>query len=72
MEAGARFRESLDVLGAIQCGPELAQSLLAYGRFKIAERASDGREMLERALGLFEAMGANGWVDETTIALQNR
>ncbi|MDX2459356.1 MAG: AAA family ATPase [Gammaproteobacteria bacterium] len=72
MEAGARFRESLDVLGAIQCGPELAQSLLAYGRFKIAERASDGREMLERALGLFKAMGANGWVDETTIALQNR
>jgi hypothetical protein len=34
--------------------------LLAYGRFKVADDTSGGRAMIERALGLFENMGAAG------------
>ena len=34
-EAEAEFRRSLDIVGTIQSRSELAQSLLAYGRFKL-------------------------------------
>ena len=33
-EADAAFRRSFEALDTIQCPPELAQTLLAYGRFR--------------------------------------
>ena len=63
------FRRSIDILQAIQSRPELAQSLLAFGRF---ERAIDGdkaEEFLHSALKLFKEMEADGWVEETQSAL---
>jgi tetratricopeptide (TPR) repeat protein len=69
-EADAAFRHSLQVLEEIQSRPELAQSLLAYGRFKAAgDDPAGGRTLIERALRLFEEMGATGWIDEARAAL---
>ena len=69
-EADAAFRRSLEVLEDIQSRPELGQTLLAYGRFRLLDDAIQGRRIVERALGLFEEMGATGWVEEarTTLA----
>jgi tetratricopeptide (TPR) repeat protein len=69
-EAEAEHRRSLDILGAIQSRPELAQSLLAYGRFRSADDPADGRRLLEQALALFEDMDAIGWIEETQAALE--
>ena len=68
--ADAAFRNSLQVLERIQSRPELAQTLLAYGRFKAAgDDPAAGRKLIERALSLFEEMGATGWIDEARAAL---
>ena len=67
-----RFRQSLEVLEAIQSRPELAQTLLAFGRFRTRDDDTGGRGLIERALRLFEDMGAPGWVDEARAALAAR
>jgi tetratricopeptide (TPR) repeat protein len=68
-EADAAFRRSLEVLEGIQSPPELAQTLLAYGRFRRGDNALEDRAMIERALSLFEEMGAVGWIEEARAAL---
>jgi class 3 adenylate cyclase/tetratricopeptide (TPR) repeat protein len=69
-EADAAFRHSMQVLEGIQSRPELAQALLAYGRFKAAgDVPAGGKTIIERALRLFEEMGATGWIDEARAAL---
>jgi tetratricopeptide (TPR) repeat protein len=66
-EAELAFRHSLEVCEKIQCPPELAQTLLAYGRFRRGDNAQEDRALLERALRLFEE--ATGWIEETRSAL---
>ncbi len=69
-KADTAFRHSLQVLERIQSRPELAQTLLAYGRFKAGEEDPAGaRTLIERALRLFEEIGATGWIDEARAAL---
>jgi tetratricopeptide (TPR) repeat protein len=68
-EADAEFRRSLDVLEAIQSRPELAQTLLAYGRFRRGDNRQEDRALIERALRLFEEINAPGWVEEARAAL---
>jgi tetratricopeptide (TPR) repeat protein len=69
-EADAAFLKSMQVLEGIQSRPELAQTLLAYGRFKAGgDDPAEGRMLIERALRLFEEMGATGWIDEARAAL---
>ncbi len=67
--ARAQFENSLAILGEIQSPPELAQSLLAYGRFQLKTNAEEGRELMERALAIFEDLSATGWIEETRTAL---
>jgi len=67
--ARAQFESSLAILGKIQSPPELAQSLLAYGRFQLKTNAGEGRELMERALAIFEEIGAPGWIEESRTAL---
>ncbi len=69
-QAEFEHRRSLDILGDIQSRPELAQSLLAYGRFRLADDPVDGSRLLEQALALFEDMDAIGWLEETHAALE--
>ena len=68
-EAEGAFRASLETLEEIQSRPELGQTLLAYGRFLARSDASVGRTLIERALRLFEDMGATGWSAEARAAL---
>ena len=68
-EADAAFRKSLQILEAIQSRPEVAQTLLAYGRFLARDDEVAGRARIEQALGLFEQMGATGWIEEARRAL---
>jgi tetratricopeptide (TPR) repeat protein len=68
-EADAAFRRSIEVLEEIQSRPELAQTLLAYGRFRRGDNAQEDRAMIERALALFEEMNATGWIAEARAAL---
>ena len=63
-EAEAAFRHSLEVCDEIQCPPELAQTLLAYGRFRRGDNAQEDRALIERALRLFEEMKATGWIED--------
>ena len=49
--------------------PELAQSLLAYGRCQRKTNVEEAREQLERALAIFEDLSATGWIEETRTAL---
>ncbi len=67
--ARAQFQSSLAILGKIQSPPELAQSLLAYGRFELKTNAEEGRELMERALAIFEELSATGWIEETRATL---
>ena len=69
--ADTSFRQSLDVLGKIQSQPELAQTLLAYGRFQHKIDREESTRLLNRALALFEAIGADGWAVETMAAFRN-
>jgi hypothetical protein len=57
------------VLDAIQSPPELAQTLLAYGRFRLGDNSQEDRALIERALRLFEEMKATGWIEEARAAL---
>jgi class 3 adenylate cyclase/tetratricopeptide (TPR) repeat protein len=68
-EAEAAFRRSLEVCEKMQCAPELAQTLLAYGRFRRGDNTQEDRALIERALRLFEEMKATGWVEEARAAL---
>jgi class 3 adenylate cyclase/tetratricopeptide (TPR) repeat protein len=68
-EAARAFSSSLEILEEIQSRPELGQTLLAYGRFLARSDALTGRALIERALGLFEDMGATGWIAEARAAL---
>ena len=68
-EADAAFRRSLEALDQIQSRPELAQTLLAYGRFRQGDNQQEDRGLIERALRLFEEMGATGWIQEARAAL---
>jgi tetratricopeptide (TPR) repeat protein len=68
-EADAAFRLSLQILDEIQSRPELAQTLLAYGRFKAEGDSDAARTLIERALSLFEEIGATGWISEARAAL---
>jgi tetratricopeptide (TPR) repeat protein len=68
-EADDAFRTSRKILESIQSRPELAQTLLAHGRFLAKDDATAGRALIQRALGLFDAMGATGWVEEARAAL---
>jgi tetratricopeptide (TPR) repeat protein len=68
-EAEAAFRSSLEVLDEIQSRPELAQTLLAYGRFRRGDNTLENRALIERALRLFEDMNATGWIEEARAAL---
>jgi hypothetical protein len=68
-EADAEFRRSLDVLEAIQSRPELAQTLLAYGRFCRGDNRQEDQVLIKRALCLFEEINAPGWAKEARAAL---
>jgi class 3 adenylate cyclase/tetratricopeptide (TPR) repeat protein len=68
-EADAAFRGSLEVLDRMQCPPELAQTLLAYGRFRRGDNSQEDRTLIQRALRLFEEMQAKGWLEEARGAL---
>jgi predicted ATPase/class 3 adenylate cyclase len=68
-EAAAAFQRSLEVLDTIQCPPELAQTLLAYGRFRRGDNTQEDRSLIEHALSLFEEMKATGWIEEARSAL---
>jgi len=68
-DASAHYRNSISVLDAIQSPPELAQSLLAYGSSLSRSDPDSAREHLQRALALFEELGATGWIIETRSAL---
>ena len=68
-EADAAFRRSLEILGNIQCRPELAQTLLAYGISRRGDNSQEDRALMARALRLFEEMNATGWIAEARAAL---
>ena len=63
------FRQSVEVLEATQSRPELAQTLLVYGRFRSRGGHGDGRVLTERALALFEEMDATGLIAEARAAI---
>jgi class 3 adenylate cyclase len=68
-EADRAFQDSVAILEEIQSRPELGQTLLAYGRFRARTDPTGGRFLVERALRLFEQMGATGWAEEARAAL---
>jgi tetratricopeptide (TPR) repeat protein len=68
-EAESKFRASLEILEDIQSRPELGQTLLAYGRFKLRDDAEGGRRVIDRAFRLFEEIGATGWIAEARVAM---
>ena len=70
-EAEFSFRHSLDILEGLQSRPELAQTLLAYGQFRLGDNELENHALMERALSLFEEMNAIGWISETRVALVN-
>ena len=72
VEAEAAFRESLGILDRIRSWPEVGQTLLAYGQFKVRGDDVEGRALIERARAMFEEIGAAGWVDEAQSALEVR
>jgi tetratricopeptide (TPR) repeat protein len=68
-EAAAAYRRSIQILEETRSLPELAQTLLAYGRFQQGDNQLEDRAMIERALALFEEMNATGWIEEAHAAL---
>jgi hypothetical protein len=70
-EAEAWFRRSLEIFSEIQSQPELAQTLLTYGRFQCGRDWEDCMRMPKRALALFETIGATGWIEETLTAFRD-
>lgn len=69
--ADGQFRRSIDVLQTIQSRPELAQSLLAFGRFAMTTDRDKANGLLHSALELFKEIGADGWVAETQSAIRH-
>jgi class 3 adenylate cyclase/tetratricopeptide (TPR) repeat protein len=71
-QAGAALAQSLETFEEIQSLPELGQTLLAYGRFKLADEDAEGRRLVARARDIFARIGAVGWVAEAdaTAALR--
>ena len=69
-EAEAAFQRSVEQLTEIQSRPELAQTYLAYGRFKRVADADEGNRLLNRALEMFQQFDATGWIRETRMALE--
>ena len=67
--ADGQFRRSIDVLQKIQSRPELAQSLLAFGKFELVTERDKAEGLLHSALKLFKEIEADGWVEETHSAL---
>jgi len=70
-EAEAAFQRSIDQLTEIQSRPELAQTFLAYGRFKRKEDTVEGDRLLNQALQMFQQFDAVGWIAETQTALMS-
>jgi tetratricopeptide (TPR) repeat protein len=68
-EAESAFREGLEILEDIQSRPELGQTLLAYGRFKLSDDAEAGGRLIDRALRIFDEIGATGWRAEALAAM---
>ncbi|MGQ0548453.1 MAG: ATP-binding protein [Armatimonadota bacterium] len=68
-EAETAYRRSVQILDEIQSPPELGQTLLAYGRFKLRSDPAEGQRLVRRALSLFEETRAPGWADEAQAAL---
>ena len=71
-QAGAALAQSLETFEEIQSLPELGQTLLAYGRFKLVDDAAEGRRLIARARGIFARIGAVGWVAEADTAPEPR
>jgi tetratricopeptide (TPR) repeat protein len=68
-DAEAAYRRSLDIFEGIQSLPELGQSLLAYGRFRLRLDPEAGGALVERARSIFAKIGAAGWLREADAAL---
>jgi tetratricopeptide (TPR) repeat protein len=60
-EARAAYQASLDIFESIQSLGELGQTLLAYGRFRLADDRAEGQRLVERARRIFAEIGATGW-----------
>jgi len=67
-QAGAALAQSLETFEEIQSLPELGQTLLAYGRFKLEDDTAEGRRLIARARDIFARIGAVGWVAEADAA----
>jgi hypothetical protein len=59
----------LAILDNICCRPEVGQTLLAYGRFRLDEDPAEGRVLIEGSCAVFEEIGADGWLGEARSAL---
>ncbi len=68
-QAGAALAQSLATFEEIQSLPELGQTLLAYGRFKLEHDTAEGRRLIARARDIFARIGAVGWVAEADAGL---
>jgi predicted ATPase/class 3 adenylate cyclase len=69
VEAEASYGRSLQTLESIQSLPESGQTLLALGRFKLADDRAEGRRLVERARAIFDEIGATGWSREAETVL---
>ena len=68
-QADREFRQSLEILQAIQSSPEVAQTLLAHGRLLAEQDPAARQALIQRALSQFEEMNATGWIEEARRAL---
>ena len=68
-QAGVALAQSLETFEEIQSLPELGQTLLAYGRFKLEHDTAEGRRLIARARDIFARIGAVGWVAEADAGL---
>lgn len=68
-QASAALAKSLEIFEEIQSLPELGQTLLAYGRYKLSDESADARRLIARARDIFTRIGAIGWVAEADAAL---
>jgi len=67
-QAAATLAQSLETFEEIQSLPELGQTLLVYGRFKLRDDPAEGQRLIGRARDIFTRIGAVGWVAEATAA----
>jgi len=67
-QAGAALAQSLETFEEIQSLPELGQTLLACGRFKLGDDYAEGQRLIARARDIFARIGAVGWVAEADAA----